>query len=391
MGTARVPSSWTLYGTFVLTGMVNTVLGPVLPWLGTRWDLSDRGAGALFSAEFAGGLLAGVASGWLTTRFGTGRVMSVGALLMAAGMTAAIAPLPAVAVGMFVAGLGLGCVIPPMNLLVVRITPHRASAALARLNLAWGSGAMGWPIAVALIQPLFGVASSLVLLAGCLVAASVYLDRVPEVPPPAEVRPESRTTTNVATAALLGLLIVLYTGIETGIGGWVTEYARRITERGAASASQVPAAMFWAGVTLGRAAIALGLPDRRAPHALFGGLALAAVSLPWMLLASGGRSLAIATFCVGLGLAPVFPVTIAAVARYCPPRVAAALIALAGLGGATVPWLVGVVSDASGSLGSGLLTLLGLVVVLIAGHAVRVARDRRSPGSGSDRSRMPGW
>jgi fucose permease len=75
-------------------------------------------------------------------------------------------------------------------------------------------------------------------------------------------------------------------------------------------------------------------------------------------------------------MAPVFPVTIAAVARSCDARVGAVLIALASLGGAAVPWLVGAVSDATGSLRAGLATLLVLLVVLIAGHALRVSIEK---------------
>jgi fucose permease len=71
-------------------------------------------------------------------------------------------------------------------------------------------------------------------------------------------------------------------------------------------------------------------------------------------------------------MAPVFPVTIAAVARTCSPRVASALIATAALGGATIPWIVGAVSAATGSLTLGLATLLALVLLLAGGHTVRV-------------------
>jgi fucose permease len=373
------PSFWTLHGSFVLTGIVNTILGPVLPWLTTRWGLSDLAAGALFSAEFAGGLFGGVASGWIAARWGTGRTMGAGMILMALGVSAsALGPLPLVAAGMFGAGVGLGFVIPSMNLLVVRLEPARAAAALAALNLSWGVGAMGWPIAVALLQPVVGGGPVLLVLAACLALAALPLGRMPVPASTGEHESRGYPARAGPTAVLLGALIVLYSGVEMAIGGWVTEYGRRITDAATAQGGQISAAMFWGGLTLGRAGIAVRLADRYANHALFTGLVLATGSVPLMLLSANGAWLAGSAICAGLGMAPVFPVTIAAVARRCPPRTASALIAAAGLGGATVPWIVGSVSDATGSLTLGLAVLFVLLLVLIAGQAARVSLDGRA-------------
>ena len=74
----------------------------------------------------------------------------------------------------------------------------------------------------------------------------------------------------------------------------------------------------------------------------------------------------------GLGLAPAFPVTMAALAREVPPHVAQPMIALGSLGAATVPWLVGAISSRTGSLSSGLSALLALLAVLVGLHVVRI-------------------
>jgi fucose permease len=50
-----------LHAGFVLTGIVTTLLGPILPTLATRWFLSDSGAGLFFTLQFCGNL-AGIAS-----------------------------------------------------------------------------------------------------------------------------------------------------------------------------------------------------------------------------------------------------------------------------------------------------------------------------------------
>jgi FHS family glucose/mannose:H+ symporter-like MFS transporter len=370
---AERPSAWTIHGAFVLTGVVNTILGPVLPWLATRWALSDRMAGTLFTAEFAGGLVGGVASGWIAARWGSGRTMGAGMMLMALGVAAtALGPWPVVVMGMAVAGLGLGFVIPPMNLLVARLEPARAAGALSALNLSWGVGAMTWPIGLAVLQPIAGTVVVLLILAAALAISAMRLAAV-ATGAVATHHPAARATSGSASIVVLfGILIVFYSGVEMAIGGWVTEYARRMEDLGSARPGQVSAALFWGGLTLGRAGIALRLPDLQANPAVFTGLAIVAGALSLLLLSSSGIGLAASALFAGVGLSPVFPVTIAAVARTCSPRVASALIALAALGGATVPWLVGAISEATASLAFGLAALVALVLVLIGGHALRV-------------------
>ena len=59
-----------LFTGFLLTGFVTTVLGPVLPWLVARWHLSDAAAGALFTIQFTGSIVAGALSGLIVARLG---------------------------------------------------------------------------------------------------------------------------------------------------------------------------------------------------------------------------------------------------------------------------------------------------------------------------------
>ena len=58
-----IPARATLYAAFVLTGIVTTLLGPVLPVLVSWWGLDDGDAGVLFVAQFAGSMLGSAISG----------------------------------------------------------------------------------------------------------------------------------------------------------------------------------------------------------------------------------------------------------------------------------------------------------------------------------------
>lgn len=371
------PTPGLIHGTFVLTGVVNTILGPVLPWLAGRWLLSDAAAGALFSAEFAGGLCGGVASGWIVGRAGEGRTIASGLALMAIGVLTLTATSFAVAVaGMVAAGVGLGFVIPTMNLLVARLALQGSASALSALNLSWGVGALAWPLALALIRPVAGVAPALVVLALLLAAAAATVGRSLHGSSTLASKPRKDGRGRLNTALLFGALVILYTGVEAALGGWVAEYGRRLT-LDAAQPWELSTAAFWCGLTIGRGAAAFRLADRHATRALYAGLGLTACSMAGLLATRDAATVSAAALAAGLGLAPVFPVTVAALIRDSAPRVASALIALASLGAATMPWLVGLVSDRTGSLQTGLALLLAAVIALGVLHAVRLLSLRR--------------
>ena len=159
---------------FVVTGMVTTVLGPILPELLETWHLSDSAAGALFTAQFSGSLSAGALSGFLVSRIGDRRTLALGYGTMCAGLLAIAAGAHASGVaGAFAAGVGMGCVIPPTNLLVARGRPDRAASALGVLNLSWGIGAAAWPLVVSATVRLGAMRPALVGLALLCAAASV--------------------------------------------------------------------------------------------------------------------------------------------------------------------------------------------------------------------------
>ena len=42
---------------FLLVGVVDTLLGPILPILAARWRLDDSEAGSLFIAQFTGAII----------------------------------------------------------------------------------------------------------------------------------------------------------------------------------------------------------------------------------------------------------------------------------------------------------------------------------------------
>ena len=75
-----------VHADFIVTGVVMTMLGPMLPMFSARWLLNDAQAGYLFVAQFATSMLGMLLSGFLVERLGYRRTLRIGLVLMAAGM-----------------------------------------------------------------------------------------------------------------------------------------------------------------------------------------------------------------------------------------------------------------------------------------------------------------
>jgi len=361
-----------LYASFVLTGIVTTLLGPILPWLSDRWGLPDRDAGGLFTWQFAGAMVGIALSGALVPRWGFRPTLVVGGGAMAAGCAALGLDIRIVGtLAIFAYGVGHGVTIPTTNLVIAEANPARRAAALSLMNLAWGAGAVTCAPLVAAFEASVGTRSFLIALGAALALVGLGLTRATVVTPsglaPGPPPPPSVPRPNVL-ALTFGALFFLYVGTESALGGWVATYVHRM-RAGLGPPPAVTPAFFWGPLLLGRALAPLVL--RRATEAslVLGSLLLAALGTGAVLAATtvapvlGGAALA------GLGLASVFPVLLAWMTRSfgtAGSRRAAFTFALGGLGGATIPWLVGAVSTHFGSLRVGLaVPLLGTMAMIV--------------------------
>lgn len=339
------------YLSFFLTGVITTLLGPILPWLTTRWSLADDEAGFFFTAQFAASLAAGFGSGLVVARLGELKTISLGLACMAIGATAVAAgPGGAALTGMAVCGVGVGLTVPTTNILVARMFRTSAAAALSAVNLAWGAGAAVWPLVIAASRaPRVAVhvlGLTLIVLAVVSLAASD--------PPgsPAGVPRERRGRIAWWPWVFFSVFFFLYGGVEAAVGGWVTELARRLDP---AAPAAMAAAAFWGGLTAGRAAVAVFLAEAREARTALSGAITAVVALGALLVVDDARTVAASAAVAGVGLAPLFPITVAVLARGRLSLGAGPLISLSGVGGATIPWMVGVASTQTGALQAGLL------------------------------------
>jgi fucose permease len=373
-----------IYGGFALTGVVTTLLGPILPLLSARWGLSDNQAGYLFAAQFVGATVGVLLSGPLALRVGSIRSIAAGFGLIAAGVgTLAAAGWPWGLMGVFGYGLGLGVAIPTTNLLVSEANPPRAAAALSILNMVWGAGAVVCPLAAAAVIRVGGLHLMLAGLAVVFVGLALPLASARPAPPAAPVdQPPSLTCSlwSHPSLPLVGALFFLYVGTENTLSGWAASYARRLSVQPGTPWVLAPA-FFWAALLLGRALAPAIL--RRIPEVglACGGLVVTALGVTVLLAARNLAGVFAGVSAAGLGLAPVFPITIAMLSHRfgsLASRVAGGMFALAGLGGATLPWLVGFLSNQVKSLRIGLGVPLVTSLTMLILHW-RVGRGCRCP------------
>src|SRR6266404_1192447 len=115
---------------FLPTGILQTLLGPMLPILIARWTLNDTQAGYLFLVQFLASLAGVQLSGLLLTRWGFRPAFLWGLLLMACGVSTLLLGSSALGMASVAAyGLGLGLVVPSDNLLIAEIGSSSDSGA----------------------------------------------------------------------------------------------------------------------------------------------------------------------------------------------------------------------------------------------------------------------
>ena len=364
---------------FLPTGILTTLLGPMLPILIARWAMNDTQAGNLFLVQFLASLGGVQLSGVLLARWGFRPAFLSGLLLMACGVaTVYMGSLWLGLASVAAYGLGLGLIVPSDNLLIAEIGsgtgsgPSSRAGAVSLLNFFWGVGAVfcslmvAWTAAHKLLPFFLGsVALFLVLLA-------LAMRNLPF--PAAETSAESpiswRELAKSPTIWLFAAVFFLYPGAETAVGGWIGSYVSRLGSRGAAIASMMPA-FFWSALTVGRAlgtAFLRYFPERRVLRA---GYAAGAAGIALMLWAPTLPGVIGGALITGLSFATLYPITVARLSQHfgvAARSIGAVMFSLAALGPAVIPWMVGVISHATGSLRAGLLLPLGATVVLFLIH-----------------------
>jgi fucose permease len=370
---ATPPPLVLLYTGFVVAAAGTVLPGVVLPLLVDRWQVDLASAGTLYAAQFSASTV-----GAIVATFNVRRSLWRGHALFAVGISAlALAPWPGAIGAALVYGFGLGLSIPATNVIVGVAARQERGAALSRLNVFWGVGAMGCPLLFAAARSAGNVLMGLWALAAIAAIVSLVLRARPQArdEQPGTATGSGRPHEEFRPFARIALLLLLAIGIEAGIGGWTVALSDQIG--GASIASLLIASGFWAAMLVGRMLTPLLLQHLREDRVYSYGLALAAVGAFGLLHVDQRAEVVAGTLVAGLGMAPLFPLTVSLLvgtAERAGVRTPGWVFAVGGLGGALVPWISGQIVGAWGTIQPGLIVpLVGLAMAAVAHRRYRVS------------------
>lgn len=348
-------------------GAANTLYGPSLVYMAQETGQRVEALGLLFVLHWAGFFFSTFAANGMARRFEMRRGTMLGAMLIALGaLGLVVLPFPFNFAGAFLLGFGNGASEVLFNRLIELLAGDTPGAALTRLHSTYGVGAVIIPLVV-------GGATAFGLnwrLAGFFVAAAALLDvyliaRWDEFRMPHGEGVHWRRIVCASSWHSISLFIVLfvvYVGVETAVGGWVTTFFAKQGQ--SAILGAIATSLFFLTFSLARVLFASATDRLGLGRTVRIGLLTGTGAL----LLTFDSTLAIVGFAVaGIALAVVFPTLLAWAPRRHPElraQMMSLAIASAGLGGIIVPFLVGI---GVGVFGAWALTpiLIGLILPLV--------------------------
>ena len=356
---------------FILIGLVNTFLGPMLPFLSEKWAISDAQGGYFLAAQSLGGMCGTLIASVLYARFNSRQILLFGFGLLIislfgfgggnweTGLSASL-----------VNGVAIGFIIPTTTLIVSRNAGEKRAARINLLNFFWAAGAILSPVVFLRLSSanqlnflLFSIAFGAIIFFAFLFKQPVF--RLVE-----EKKASSLSWLGklklFASNWIFALTIFLTIGIEASLSGWLPSYAERSTN---SKFWLVVPLIYWGGFLLSRLLSPIFLRQLNEKTLILYGLIL--LTAGQILIISVGANLSaisLGALLTGFGASPIFPTTIAmASAKFerKAPELISYLFLSAGLSGMTFVWLVGFVSANTNSLKTALLIPFICGVILL--------------------------
>ncbi len=334
-------------GAFVF-GVVMASLGALLPGLIEKIGFDKASAGALFLAMNFAMLVGSLIFGPVCDRFGFRALLLVSTLMVGVAYTslALAGNYSAIALSLLALGLGGGALNGAVNALVNDISPARRGAALNRLGVFFGVGALVTPFLVGALRGRVGQ-EMIVYLFALFTLAPLALYLTVEFPAPKHSgglpRGELMAVLRNPLLYLFAFILFFQSGNEFTVSGWLSTFLPerfRIGDDRAAFAL----AGFWAAMMVGRF-VCSALASRISSAKLVMASALLALAAVAGLLIAPSQSIAIASaVLIGLGFAAIFPTTLAQAGESFAQFSGTAfsvIFVVALCGGMTSPWLAG--------------------------------------------------
>lgn len=376
------------YCNFILFGLAEQTLGTIIPKLQEHYNIDDLNTGYIFLASVAGYFSMALLTEATHRRLGVRGVVILGTSCMTLGylLLSTKPPFPLFIFCYILSGIGFGSLDAGLNGWMGNLVD--LNQLLGILHGCYGIGCMiSPPLITHLIDrknnPWVWNNYYLVLsaiAASCLIFFSVVFRH--ETPgkyqflvilketrrsledKDADTESDSDAGAELASLAqslrsklvwFFSIIMFVYVGAEVAFGAWLVTFLLRIKKL-SYKVSSYMATTFWTGLTAGR--ICLGFVTAHYFHSeLTANLAYIVLSLAGYILfclfafTKAYWLLFVIVFVTGLFVGPIFPTTIVASIEILPVKYHASgvgfICAFGGGGGAAVPFLIGLVAEAS--------------------------------------------
>jgi fucose permease len=363
---------------YVAFGMYNAGIGPVFSELAAQTNSTLAEVGGILTFLFLGSLIAQLCAGPLTDRFGQRWILIISLLILAIGVISFTnaKSLPLMLAMVFVTGLGQGGVDLGANLIVTAAYTKNNTSVLNLLHFFFGLGAFFGPAVVSLAINATGsglivhwIAAGIFFLL-MLVVLSLKSQKVINTSESAQQSSKSEASVKVYLSPLLwvlSVLILVYVGVEYGLGSWITNYMDASTGMLLQKGALVTSA-YWGSLTLGRLAGAVA-SRKLGKFQLLVIATLGSMIGVIGLIASLGTTIPtiISIVWIGFSYGTVYPTTVAVMVETFPKnqgKTVGLLAAMASVGGLTLPWVAGVLLE-TGSPQAYALFMAGLISLML--------------------------
>lgn len=378
---------------FLLSGIATVLIGQVLPILSGHFALTDLQAGYFFPAQFSGSVIGTLVTTWFGRRNRFVLAAVIGCSAMAAGLLIMNADILTVCLlGFMLNGFGIGLTLPSVNMLILEMNPARSASALSVLNFCWGVGAIICKPFVDLTTFGSNILPMTLILAAPFLAASILIGFLPsELPPaklddPPEPQPALLPIWTMPLAWMIALFNFIHVGFESGMGGWLTTYADRLHGEPVVQLLS-PTFLYFLFFVAGRGVAPVIFRFLREEQVLLLDLGIMLAGMLIILSAGSVLWLGIGAAVAGFGTSSVFPTNLSRFTRTFGPtsrRRATPFFICGTLGAASITWLIGFVSERSGTLKAGMFAILACVAALIILQLVLIAKTGKTYVQASD-------
>jgi fucose permease len=357
----NVPLMDTMYFAFFTNGMMSTLIGAILPFMKTEYNMTYVLSGAVISAHQVGNFCALLIAGFLP--FLIGRKRSTLTLSMGIAIGFILMTLTANPVLLLIAfaftGIGRGSLSNITNVVISEISGNKA-AALNLLHAFFAVGAFLAPFLAILSTTVFGVhwRFSAWVLVAFEIAAMFAIGFSPLSSKPMEKKTDGGTGFAKSGSYWMNTFILFfYLCSEASVIGWLVTYFKDTGILDTAMAQMTSSAL-WVCILAGRLLCA-SISNRLDKNVLL--VILGIFQVIFFILMISVHSVVLIYLCIfgfGLAMSGTYPTTLATMDRRFNSSTLATgtCIAIATLGAIVMPVIVGLVAQKSGIAG-GLATI----------------------------------